>query len=203
MPSHNSIRTPSYLPAVSPAIYLAIRFAISPDFWKNYLADYVLHSLTFSVSFLLLPLVVLRRSGNLGIFAGRRQFLVSFLAYVPLTAIFILLFDSTLGPAGEGMSLVLSVILVSLNVSSVDFYVFRVCGGVLPHLSPAITSTVWFLIHLPESLWLIDLGFGYTAVLSFMTLSGVFLSLVYCKTRDVSGLMAGHIFLNLVLAATR
>ncbi len=193
----------SVLIPLCPIIYLTVRFAISPSFFHNYTSDYVTHSVVYFLSFLLFPLMFIRR----GIYTGRKEFAAGILAYLAITPFFVFLFDHALGPCGRGFEdLLLSVTLVSLNVSAVDFYVFRVVQHYFLKFGRGSAlmagSATWFVVHLPESSYLIDCGYHPLEVLVFMLTTGTLLSTVYSKTKDVLGLMSGHILLNVFVAVT-
>ncbi|WP_202319166.1 hypothetical protein [Archaeoglobus neptunius] len=192
-----------FLLLISPLAYSAIRFALSPDFWVSYTADYPVHALSFFLSFFVLPFILMLQSGRSRIYTGKKQLITGILAYLAVAPVLVFLFGDALGPRGEGIELAKSILLVSLNVMAVDFYVFRV-GMILSGnaaLSILSGTSLWFVVHIPESLYLLNSGFQPASVLSFMLLSGIILSSVYYRTRDVLGLMTGHVTLNLILAA--
>ncbi len=185
-----------FLPALCPIAYVSLRAAISPGFWQNYLADYTTHSLLFFISFFVIPMALMRTPE--GVYSGKVQIAGGVAAYLILVPVFITLFDHALGPDD-----VSSVIWVAMNVVAVDFYVFRVWQYpflVLGRLKASLVGTaVWFVVHIPESCVLIAHGFPAPQVFGFMVFSGALLSAVYSHSKDVLGLMLGHVALNLVL----
>ncbi len=190
--------------ALSPTLYALLRLALTPGVSvANYTAVYKLHAVLYFMSFFAVPAAVIRMRGeDLAVYGGYRGFAIGFITYVLFTPLFIFLFDHALGPAGDGWMKVFSFVLISLNVSAVDFFVRRVCQLPVQRIFGeragfAAGFTSWLLVHVPESFVL--LSFGLERVLFFMVATAAVFSYVYLKTEDVSGFIAGHIALNAAL----
>lgn len=96
-------------------------------------------------------------------------------------------------------------LLTFIQVSSVDFFTKRVIqlevwNALGAGWGMAAQFAVWSAGHVPEYLWLKDLAGPAGAVL-FLGITGALTGLLYYRTRNVLGMMAGHWLLNVLLAA--
>jgi hypothetical protein len=95
--------------------------------------------------------------------------------------------------------------LTLIQVSSVDFFTKRIVQLEVENLwGPAKGMAAQFLAwcgaHVIEYMWLKDIAGPAGAVL-FLGITGAVSGVVYWKTKNVLGMMAGHWILNLLLAA--
>lgn len=183
----------------APAIYLALRAVLDSENLINYCVNYELHAILYFLSFLIFPALYLRiKNQKLGLFCSKKAFLAGLFAYLPFLPIFLLLFGPVLGATGKGLDLLKLLILMCLNVSAVDFYVWRVWQA---NFNKFVGFVVWLVVHIPESIILAP--YGIAKVLFFMITTGAVFSTVYDKTRCVGGLMAGHVAINVGMALIR
>lgn len=95
-------------------------------------------------------------------------------------------------------------ILTFLQVSSVDFFTKRIVQLEVweawgPAWGMAAQFCAWCGAHMLEYMWLKDLTGPAGAVL-FLGITGALTGLLYYRTRNVLGMMAGHWLLNVLLA---
>jgi hypothetical protein len=95
--------------------------------------------------------------------------------------------------------------LTLIQVSSVDFFTKRIIQLEVeklwgPAKGMAAQFLVWCGAHVIEYMWLKDIAGPAGAVL-FLGITGAVSGVVYWKTKNVLGMMAGHWILNLLLAA--
>ncbi|MEM2586639.1 MAG: hypothetical protein QXW66_07310, partial [Archaeoglobaceae archaeon] len=120
------------------------------------------------------------------------------IAYLPFLPLFLFLFGPVLGASGKGLDLLKLLFLMCINVSAVDFYVWRIWQESFGRIFGLLA---WILIHFPESSLLIQ--FGIEKVAFFMLLSGITFSEVYKRYKCVGGLMTGHVAINVGMALIR
>ena len=82
--------------------------------------------------------------------------------------------------------------LTLIQVSSVDFFTKRI-------VQLAAQFAAWCGAHVVEYMWLKDLTGPAGAVL-FLGITGALTGLLYLRTKNVLGMMAGHWFLNIAIA---
>ncbi|MDI9611374.1 MAG: hypothetical protein QFX36_08615 [Archaeoglobales archaeon] len=183
----------------SPSLYFIFKAILDFKNLLNYGANYELHAFLYFMSFLVFPAFYLRlKNQKLGLFCSKKSFLAGLFAYIPFLPLFLFLFGPVLGATGKGIELLILLILMCLNVSAVDFYVWRVWQA---NFNKFVGFAVWLIVHIPESIFLAQ--YGIPKVLFFMIITGVVFSVVYDKTKCVGGLMAGHIAINVGMALIR
>lgn len=96
-------------------------------------------------------------------------------------------------------------LLTFIQVASVDFFTKRIIQLEVWNAWGAgwgmvAQFAVWSAGHVPEYLWLKDLAGPAGAVL-FLGVTGALTGLLYYRTRNVLGMMAGHWLLNVLVAA--
>jgi hypothetical protein len=96
-------------------------------------------------------------------------------------------------------------LLTFIQVSSVDFFTKRIIQLEVWNAwgagwGMAAQFAAWSVGHVPEYMWLKDLAGPAGAVL-FLGFTGALTGLLYYRTRNVLGMMAGHWLLNVLLAA--
>jgi hypothetical protein len=203
------IKLSLFLTLLSPMSYLLGRFFLTPNVSiVSYTSCYNVHAVLFFFSFFFIPALVIKLKGHdLKIYSGKRGFISGFMSYVAVTPLFILFFGSVAGPDGRETDFIISYIFVTLNVSSVDFYIRRIhqlplelefskSAGVL------VGFVSWMIFHIPETLWLLPYG-GLPNTVGFMAFTGLLFSYIYSKTGDISGFIVGHSFLNLILGISK
>ncbi|MEM0331286.1 MAG: hypothetical protein QXU17_02845 [Archaeoglobaceae archaeon] len=182
-----------------PAFYFATRVLLDPTNVFKYPGNYCVHAVLYFFSFLVFPAFYLRlKNQKIGLFCDKKAFLAGIFAYIPFLPFFLFLFGPVLGATGKGIELLILLILMCLNVSAVDFYVWRVWQA---NFNKFVGFAVWLIVHIPESIFLAQ--YGIPKVLFFMIITGVVFSVVYDKTKCVGGLMAGHIAINVGMALIR
>ncbi len=183
---------------LSPLLYAAARLILTPETnIFDYPPVYEQHAIIYFASFFVAPALLIKSLGEeLRIYAGKKEFAAGFLAYMLFTPVFILLFDHALGSND-----LRTLFFMALNVSAVDFYVRRVCQYPF-HGSAGIVIGIiaWLVVHIPESFALLD--FGAMKVIGFMTATAFLFAVIYSKTKDVAGFIAGHIALNVIVGLT-
>jgi len=181
-----------------PTLYFALRAILEPENVLNYRWSEI-HALIYFLSFLFFPAVYLYfRKEKIGLICGKKEFLLGLLAYLPFLPLFLLLFGAVIGASGKGFELLNTLILMCLNVSAVDFYVWRVWQANFNRFAGVV---VWLIVHIPEATILAP--YGVLKVLFFMLFSGIVFSWVYEKSGCVGGLMAGHSAINVGMAFIR
>ena len=103
-----------------------------------------------------------------------------------------------------GRALAVSLFITALNVIPIDFFTKRIIQYSLMERFPPrtvilLTTIVWLLAHIPESLWLNEL-MGNIGVWIFLLFSGLITSISYQRTKNVWGQMSGHVLLNFMVA---
>lgn len=190
------IITPILFP---PVLYFGLKMILDPLNVFKYGANYELHAILYFTSFLAFPALYLyHKKERLTIICDKKAFFACLFAYLPFLPLFLLLFGPILGASGKGFELVKLLILMCLNVSAVDFYVWRIWQGNLGKLAGIFA---WLVVHIPESIFLAP--YGIFKVIIFMFLSAVVFCEVYEKYRCVGGLMAGHVSINIGIALIR
>ncbi|MCS7129878.1 MAG: hypothetical protein NZ872_00490 [Archaeoglobaceae archaeon] len=188
-----------WLPLLPPLIYFTLRVLIDQEKVFNYPSNYEIHAILYFFSFLAFPAIYLYlRNQKLGIFCDKKSFFAGIIAYLPFLPIFLLLFGPVLGASGKGFELIKLLILMCLNVSAVDFYVWRVWQA---NFNKYIGLAVWLIVHIPESIILAQ--YGMMKVIIFMLSTGLIFSNVYERYKCVGGLMAGHVAINVGMALIR
>ncbi|MCS7143824.1 MAG: hypothetical protein NZ879_02250 [Archaeoglobaceae archaeon] len=184
---------------IPPAIFFTARAILDPENVFDYIGNYTIHALLYFLSFLLFPAFYLYlKNEALGLFCSKKAFLAGLIAYLPFLPLFLLLFGPILGATGKGLELIKTLFLICLNVSAVDFYVWRVWQA---NFNKYIGFLVWLLVHIPESTILAP--HGIFKVIIFMVASGAVFSTVYDKYKCVGGLIAGHVAINVGMAIIR
>ncbi|MBM4249366.1 MAG: CPBP family intramembrane metalloprotease [Euryarchaeota archaeon] len=168
------------------------------------------HQLAVFIGFLAVPFTILlftRRSPELGgldrgFLAGIGTyllFLLPLLALVPMNPEHFRWYR-TAAPGLSGWAF-----FTLIQVASVDFFTKRIvqleverAGG--PAWGILAQFLAWAGAHVLEYGWLKDLAGPAGAVL-FLGLTGAVTGLVYWRTKNVLGMMAGHWILNLLLVA--
>jgi hypothetical protein len=201
-----------FVVVLSLSTYLAGRVVLSPgSSILEYRSCYKIHALLVFGSFLILPLFLLFLREGRGVFSGivgnRSGILLGLCAYGVFTPIFVFLFGASVGPVGDGWRYVYSAMLVSINVSSVDFFTKRVVQYVIDKELGVKFGVVagflaWVIGHIPEHLWLSSYGTPITSAL-FLAGTGIVLSIIYAKTKDVVGFMMGHAGMNVFISLLR
>lgn len=148
--------------------------------------------------------VVLRSLGGFN-----KGFLEGLAVYLVLT-VFVFVYylrdpDFFSGYDKHGLAILTSIILTALNVMPLDFFTKRFIQLPLsirfgPKIAIALSTFVWLLAHIPESLWLNEL-MGQVGVWVFLGFSGLLTGISYERTKNVSGLMAGHVMINIFVMA--
>ena len=182
----------------------------------------VKHQVSVFVSFLLLPLAYLLSFGGNG--STPRQilsslggidkgFLEGILLYLVFTFyVFIyFLMDPDFFDRYEkaGFALLVSLMFTSLNVMPLDFFTKRFIQFPLSksygsRVAIFLQTLIWLGAHYPESLWLNEL-MGDVGVWVFLAFTGIISGISYERTKNVIGLMAGHVLINacvLIMANT-
>ena len=103
--------------------------------------------------------------------------------------------------AKMGWEIPIFLFFIALNVMPVDFFTKRFIQAPLsvqygPRIAIILQTLVWLAAHIPESLWLDDL-MGTVGVWVFLGFTGLITGISYERTKNVSGMMAGHVVLNL------
>ena len=103
----------------------------------------------------------------------------------------------------NGFSLLFRFFLMALNVASVDFFTKRFIQYPIKEMYGSVISLcvqtgIWLIAHYPESLWLKDL-MGEIGSWVFLAFTGILTGISYNRTENVSGQMAGHVILNLII----
>ncbi len=192
-------RTVLLATVLSPILYVLGRIVLTPRTpLIDYSSVYSIHATLFFTAFFVLPVFLIKLNReNLKLYSNIQGFIINITAYIILSPILIFLFDSHLGTSLDPISITLT----AMNVSAVDFFVHRIYQLPFETINKKIgilTATVaWFIFHIPEALYLSEFS-KYS--FSFMLITGVAFALVYSKTKDVTGLIVGHILLNVVIS---
>lgn len=150
------------------------------------------------------PLSVLRSLG--GINRGFLQGLLIYLIFTFYIFVYLLQDPGFLSPFDKhGFSALSWITLTALNVMPVDFFTKRFIQLPLsrkfgPGIAITLQTLVWLAAHIPESFWLDDL-MGTVGVWVFLGFTGLATGILYERTRNVSGMMAGHVMLNVLVVA--
>ena len=150
------------------------------------------------------PLSVLRSLG--GINRGFLQGLLIYLMFTLYLFVYLLRDPGFLSAYDKhGSSAFSWITLTALNVMAVDFFTKRFIQLPLslqyrPRTAITLQTLVWLAAHYPESLWLDDL-MGTVGVWVFLGFTGLVTGILYERTRNVSGMMAGHVMLNVLVVA--
>jgi len=181
-----------------------------------YILDILLdidHAIAVFVAFLLLPLSLLILKGEIGkkpeaILKNLGTFDLGFLEGLFIYTIFtgyVFIYylrdpDFFTRYDKSGTALLVSLAFTALNVIPVDFFTKRFIQGPLStnygaRSAISLQTLVWLAAHYPESLWLDEL-MGDIGVWVFLGFTGLITGISYERTKNVSGLMAGHVLLN-------
>lgn len=150
------------------------------------------------------PLSVLRSLG--GINRGFLQGLLIYLIFTFYIFVYLLRDPGFLSAYDKhGLSALSWITLTALNVMAVDFFTKRFIQLPLslqygPRTAITLQTLVWLAAHIPESFWLDDL-MGTVGVWVFLGFTGLVTGISYERTRNVSGMMAGHVMLNVLVVA--
>ncbi|MDI6855235.1 MAG: hypothetical protein QMD21_00420 [Candidatus Thermoplasmatota archaeon] len=167
------------------------------------------HGIAVFISFMLLPVIVLRilkkplelGTVNIGFVLGIALYLILtiwLLCYYPFNREF---FN---GLKLNSYEFLIWNFFAMLNVAPVDFFTKRI---IQKELSASLTpwhglgaqTIVWTLAHFYELLWLQQL-MGSQGALLFIIVSGLATGLVYLKTKNVLGMIVGHWMLNFIIS---
>ncbi len=193
------LRTVLIATVLSPTAYVLGRIVLTPGTpLLDYSSVYSIHATLFFAAFFVLPILVIKLSGeDLKLYSNIQGFTTNLATYVLLSPVLILLFDSHLGTLLDPISLTLT----AMNVSAVDFFVHRIYQLPFEELGKEIgiltATAAWFVFHIPEALYLSEFS-RYS--FPFMLITGILFALVYSKTKDVTGLMVGHVLLNVIIS---
>ena len=165
-----------------------------------------MHEFRVFTSFLMVPLFMLYLlDGEIfPIYTGRDSFTIGigiYLCFVPL--IFLLFPHSDFITSRSQEDIMFLSLMVSINVIPVDFFTKRVVQHEISIKYGAYTAIlvsigIWIIGHYIEIMWLTSIG-GPVAALIFIISTGIATAIIYEVTKDVSGQMAGHILINIVL----
>ncbi len=168
------------------------------------------HELAVFAGFFLAPMLVIVLSGrraelgglDRGFFEGVGAYVLLIAPLIPLIPLNRVYFESYRMGAGEAASWAF---LTLLQVSTIDFFTRRVVQLELerawgPGWGLLAGFAAWAGGHVLEYLWLRELMTPPGAAL-FLGLAGALTGLVYWRTKNALGLMAGHFLLNALVAA--
>ena len=168
------------------------------------------HQLAVFIGFLAVPFTILlltRRKPELG--GLDRGFLTGIGMYLlfllPLLALVPMNPDYFRGYRMAAPALAAWAFLTLIQVSSVDFFTKRIVQLEIerrwgPGRGILVQFAVWCGAHVIEYVWLKDVA-GPAGAILFLGITGAVSGVVYWKTKNVLGMMAGHWVLNLLLAA--
>jgi hypothetical protein len=148
------------------------------------------------------PVPVLRSLGGID-----RGFLAGILLYLVFAGYVFAYYqrdpDFFTGYDKQGTALLSFIFLTALNVMPVDFFTKRfiqlpLSNAYGPGIALGLQTLVWLLAHIPESLWLDEL-MGPVGVWVFLFFSGLTTGIIYERTKNVSGMMVGHVLLNVLV----
>lgn len=168
------------------------------------------HQLAVALGFLVVPLAMLRLSGRRPELGGvDRGFLAGVGLYMLFLSPLLLLVPANpqyfRGYRMEATAFLAWALLTLLQVGSVDFFTKRIVQLESERAwgagkGMALQFLTWAGAHVLEYGWLKDLA-GPAGAALFLGLTGAATGLVYWRTKNVTGMMAGHWLLNLGMAA--